>query len=197
MDYANLFPIGFFSFFILVIAIAVGIGWSRQKKFRNNLSQLALTLGLEYKPGSWLSKPSARGQYRGREVSVGVVVRGSSKNRREYTQMHAGYSAHITEDMALEPESAVTWITKKFGAQDTQTGDDEFDKKYRIGIKDQNTAMTILTPEIKQKLLETKLTVWIRNGRVTAAERGLNNNQTDLMEKINLLTVLAEKIDRL
>lgn len=134
----------FLIFILFVIVIAVPIGIASSRKADQSWSNAAKTLGLHFQQGGLFGSRRISGTYQNFGVNIDTYSRGSNENRRTYTRIIVSYSS-LGLGLGLSAEGFVSGVTKFFGAQDIQIGDQKFDQDVLVKGHDADRVREFLT----------------------------------------------------
>ena len=112
----------------------------------------AADLGLGFEPGSWRSQPSIAGQRNGLNIEVSVQTTRSGNNNQVMTNYRVAYP-RLGHELKLTRQTGFNRITRAFGAQDIEVGDQSFDDAFVVKSDDPNAIKLLLTPAVRMSLL--------------------------------------------
>ena len=139
---------------ILLFIVIAYMAWQGHKRTIATWLQAASELGLSASGGSGMSRPVLTGTLGGLPITIDTYVVRSGKNSTTYTRYVVGYP-QLGFDLRLKREHAFSSITKMFGQQDVQIGDDLFDDAFIIKTSDPARARALFTPSVRTGLLRT------------------------------------------
>ncbi len=154
----------FFVFFLLVAVLAVFFYFRRAQKMRKIFSNQVLKRNGLMRGGSSFSTLTFT--YLECPVTVTAFLGKSSGGRTGgYSSPYTRVSATINtgdvirsqgQQMTVYCETWASEIAKKFGSQDIQIGNQEFDQEYMIKGTDEIFIRQILTTTVQEKLLKLR-----------------------------------------
>lgn len=189
---------------ILVLIVVFGI-WSFRKT-RENLTRLALDLGLQLhvKPpvlGLFPRLPTVDGERGGRKIRFFQFSTGSGKHRTVWSAVGVSCANPHGLQVRLCAQNFITELGEKFGMKDLRLGIHPFDDKFVVQTNAPEFLSAALLPEIRDPLLRHwpfmlgTASLKIEGGEVVYAERG-GFSDTKMIERMKslldvLLTVAA------
>ncbi|MBI5689962.1 MAG: hypothetical protein HZC55_07655 [Verrucomicrobia bacterium] len=152
----------------------------QQRKEHENLTALALRLGLELKvetKAMGLQAVRINGWREGRRVEVWGFTTGSGKSRRRWVAAGAHPRECGSLTFRFDPQGLGTSLAEFFGAKEIQVGDRRFDEAWFIRTNRPDIFGATLVPELREKMLELrdaglKGAYRLENGRVMYVEEG-------------------------
>lgn len=189
--------------------LIVVLGARATRRTRENLSRLALDLGLQLheRPpvlGLFRAMPTVDGERGGRKVRFFQFSTGSGKNRTVWSAVGVSCANPHGLQLRLGAQSFLTVLGEKFGLQDLRLGVQPFDDKFVVQTNAPDFLRAALLPEIREQLLRYwpfKLgssTLKIEGGEVVYAERGsfsdekLIGRMKSLLDSLLALAALPE-----
>jgi hypothetical protein len=139
---------------ILLFIVIAYVAWQSHKRTIATWLQTASELGLSASGGTGMTRPVLTGNLGGLPITIDTYVVRSGKNSTTYTRYLVGYQP-LGFDLRLKREHAFSSITKMFGQQDVQIGDDLFDDAFIVKTSDPARARALLTPSVRTGLLRT------------------------------------------
>ncbi len=187
--------------FLLVVGILVlftVLAYLRRQARQQAWSELAARTGLALEPGGIFSPMRVTGYYRGRPLTLDTFTRSSGKSSTTYTRIRLGVNNPPALSLAIYDENVLSKIGKALGMQDVQTGDDELDRRFTIKGQPEPVIARLLTSiGLRQKLLEARsLHVEVKDRELHFEQRGAESNADHLQFLFDLLSDLAEAVDR-
>jgi hypothetical protein len=150
-------PLLMIGLFVAMIGLAVWTGARQSKRARENIRQLAATLGLQLgeKPpvlGMFYTDLRAAGSLRGKQVEVFPFSTGSGKSRVQWSAVSAAVPAASALTFHLRRQGVGTKIMELFGTKEIQVGDAEFDRTWFIQTNEPGFFREALLPELREKI---------------------------------------------
>lgn len=137
--------------FLLVVGLVIW-GVARQmKRARENVRQLAATLGLQFEART-MSPSRASGQLRGKRVEVFSFTTGSGKSSCQWCAVSAAVPAAGSLTFHLRRQGFGTKFMELFGAKEIQVGEAEFDRTWFIQTNQPEFLREALLPELREKI---------------------------------------------
>ena len=138
---------------VILLFFVIGyLAWQSHKRTIETWRRVAAELGINVSAGSGMSRPTLTGTLAGFPVTIDTYVVRSGKNSTTYTRYLVAYPP-MGFDLQLKREHAFSGITKMFGQQDVEIGDDLFDDAFLVKTSDPNRARALLTPSVRTGLL--------------------------------------------
>ena len=139
---------GFVFFLMGVVGIlAIILAIILVQKTSQAWASAAKTLGLQYAPGGFMTPRCISGlTERGFVIEVTTVTRGSGKHSKTYTCFRVRLPRSLGLGLQLSREGFFSGITKFFGAQDIDIGDEAFDNGTIVKGENPRKVMAFLTP---------------------------------------------------
>ncbi len=122
----------FIFFAILFVGFAIVASTANEKRVKQAWAAFAAANGMQFLPQGPNRDLYVQGTHDGVQVSVEREVRGSGKNRTVYTCFHANFRNPMPEGMVLSSENVGDRISKFFGGQDIELGEEYADSQLRI-----------------------------------------------------------------
>lgn len=150
----------FFALFGGVFVLIFVLGQRQKRKIAANFEAFAAKMSCQANipQGLFGGFPSCQGTYRNRPLRVYMFTRSSGSGKSRSTTTYTAFEIDVNNPDGFEfnifEQGFFTSIAVKFGMQDIQIGDDEFDKEYIIKSNNEAKVMELLTPMIKQKFME-------------------------------------------
>ncbi len=200
-------PLAVGALVVLVFAFVIFLVVSQRKKLKAHFAELGTRLGCSARipEGFFGGFPSLDGTYRGRPLKVFMFTRGSGKNQSTYTAFDldvfnpGGFGFHIFE------QGFFTTLATKFGMEDIQTGDPDFDREFIVQASDESLLVNFLTPTIKQRFMEmagkhVAFGIKLEGGRIHYETQGTVASMPfmeKLIEFIETASDCAEQVERM
>jgi len=138
---------------IILLFIVIGyLAWQSHKRTIETWRQVAAELGINVSGGSGMSRPTLTGTLAGLPITIDTYVVSSGKNSTTYTRYLVTYPP-LGFDLQLKREHAFSGITKMFGQQDVEIGDNLFDDAFLVKTSNPTQARALLTPSVRTGLL--------------------------------------------
>ena len=80
--------------------------------------------------------------------------------------------------------------------QDIKTGNPVFDEKYRLTGKDENFVLNVIDMDIQHRLLGLKVPISIISHEAKCQIQGQLHDKFRIIDIVNLLVDVAERVDR-
>ena len=172
---------------IPIIAFLVILGITKhQKKINRAWQQAASQLGLRAHPAAFLSSRKIDGTHNGYSIKVDTWSTGG-KNSTTYTRYRVRFPEPLRLGLKLTRQHFFSGITKLFGAQDIEVGDDAFDDAVVVKGFDSGRVTAFLTPSRRlriARLLTTHHACEIDDHEVHWSARGVESNAISLVANI-------------
>ena len=184
---------------IVVVAAAVIYGVKVQRqRIAAAWNEAARRLDMGIVPGSAFRNPEILGEVDDISIKVDTFTRRSGNNSQTYTRYRVRYpSAGV--DFELRKQTAFSAVTKFFGAQDVEIGDQEFDDIFVIKSDDPMRVTSVITPTRRTSILQLILTfpgIRITDSRLQWERRGVTSSADQIVTVVRRLVgaayVLAE-----
>ena len=141
---------GIFPFLIFAGIVMAIIGALRHRNaYRVAWTAAADELGIQLEQANFLSSPKMRGSISGLSVSVETV---SGGNNNTYTRYRVTYPS-LNMGLNLRSENPFTKLTRFFGVQDVEVGDDRFDDTFQVQADSEDLIRSFLTPGRREALI--------------------------------------------
>jgi hypothetical protein len=126
-----------------------------------------------------------------------IFIQAAPKVNLFLTHLEVELENRIGLKLKIYREGIIQKLTKLFGTQDIIFNDRSFDKKYIIEGSDEATVKTIISPDIRAKIIELGEILMILDGDTLIYEQhGKIIDTKKLFMILELLAELAEKIGR-
>ena len=181
----------------LLVVFAV-LAYVRRRARQQAWGELATRTGLTFEPGGLLTPMRITGAYRGHALTLDTYTRSSGKNSTTYTRILLSANNPSALSLAIYDENVLGKIGKALGMQDIQVGDDELDRRFTFKGQPEPVITGLLTSiSLRQKLLEARsVNVEVKGREVGWRQRGEESNADNLQFLFDLLSDLAEAVDR-
>lgn len=156
MQLARLQPVEIFiilGVIVFIVILVVDLQKKQLQKRRRLLQRLARMHGGRVVPGSWLRQPSMELEICGRAARWRYFSTGS-KNEIRYTQLEVSLPAGEVPELHVYPETTLGRLSKVFGAQDVELGDEFFDSRFLIKADPEQVARQVLQEPVRLALME-------------------------------------------
>lgn len=180
-------PLLFFGGIAGVMVLAIMAAVRQQRRAAENLSQLAVKLGLPpplapARKTFGLSQPEARGQFRGRPLRVYSYTTGSGKQRSHWCAVCATSPNPKRLTLRISGENMLTRAGRALGIDDVATGEPSFDRQFYVKSNDPAFLRAALLPELQASLKAAwaagaRGTISVDGDEVRYAETGSFANQ--------------------
>jgi hypothetical protein len=192
------------AFFMSMIAIAIFIGVASKRGFKGALRSIASETGCTFEDGGMFGTPRVSGNFRGRNIVLDSYTERThhytGKHHHDssttYTRIQVNHSGNISGEINIYPETFFSIIGKKLGMQDIQTGNPTFDKVFIVKGSSESQVKSIIDLDVQQKLLDLKVGIQILPGRVYFRNVGLIKDKTRLLNILNAMMALAERVEK-
>lgn len=169
--------------------------------------ELAMRTGLECDRGKFFWKPvRVTGNYHGRALVLDTFQRRSGKSSRTYTRVVLSVKNSSELHLTLFEGGILGKIEEWMGYSDIQVGNGEIDRRYRIrGHPEAEVVRVLGSQNVQQKLLPvTSVKIELGEGNVYSEKYGviyaeiygLEQNMGKLMSVFELLSGIAEEVER-
>jgi hypothetical protein len=108
-------------------------------------------MGLDFVAGKGMSRPVLTGSVAGFPVMIDTYVQRSGNNSTTYTRYRVTFPP-LGMHLQLKRQGAFSVITKLFGQQDVEVGDDSFDDAFTIKTDDPARLHAVMTPSVRSGL---------------------------------------------
>ena len=130
------------------------------------------------------------------ELSEGVEYRGARSRDdvpEPFTRIVAAATTPFPLTARLEFETSTTRFGSWLGAQDVETGDEEFDETFIVKASDEEQVLELLTPELRAALQRAPdtLAVDYEGGLITASWWGHEQDQRMLDAVLRVVTTMG------
>jgi hypothetical protein len=151
--------------FVAIFGLVIWGSITQARKTRENLNQLASTLGLKIREPERTSifsslQTAIEGTFRGRSVRIYAYTTGSGKNRTAWCALSVLAKTPPGFSLKISGESVFTKVGRVFGVDDVQTGDPAFDARFYVRTKQNSYVRAALIPEVRMRLSEA----WEKQG---------------------------------
>lgn len=136
---------------ILVIAGVGYVAWRTHQRTVATWREFAAEMGLDFVVGKGMSRPVLTGSVDGFPVMIDTYVQRSGNNSTTYTRYRVTYPP-LGMHLQLARQGAFSAITKLFGQQDVEVGDDSFDDAFTIKTDDPARLRALMTPSVRSGL---------------------------------------------
>jgi hypothetical protein len=196
MEPMTLLYLGMAAFVLLILGVWYLGRTSQVRGWRSLAEQNGLTFSGGVAPWKDLS---ISGAYRGRELLLQMIMRGStSKNRRYYTRVTVTAKSGLIPQMEIKPEGVFEFFGKIVGWQDIEIGNEPIDKKYTITGQPVAEVMKMLSSlDLQQRLQEmSNVRSVIQGSSVSCEKNGVEKDPDTLQKMFDLVSALAEQAER-
>ncbi|MDJ0923086.1 MAG: hypothetical protein QNJ77_00880 [Acidimicrobiia bacterium] len=142
----------FIPIIVLLVALIAYLAWKSHQRTIETWRSVAADLGLAASGGGGMSRPTLNGTIQGHPVTIDTYVVRSGNSSTTYTRYRVGYP-RFGFDLTLKREGAFSAITKLFGQQDVEIGDELFDDAFLVKTSDPGRLKKLLTPSVRTGLL--------------------------------------------
>ena len=175
---------------IVVIATAAIYGAKvHRQKIAAAWAEAAQSLAMSVQHGSAFRNPEINGQVDGMRVKVDTYTRRSGNNSQTFTRYQVRYRSAGT-DFELHRQTGFSTITKLFGAQDVEVGDQRFDDTFVIKSDHPDRIGSALTPTRRTAILGLASSfpgVKISDTRIQWEKRGVTTNSAQIVTIVRRL----------
>ncbi len=179
---------------IILTFIVIGyLAWQSHKRTIETWRRVAAELGLGVSGGKGMSRPTLTGHLAGLPATIDTYVVSSGKNSTTYTRYLVSYPP-LGFDLKLKREHAFSGITKMFGQQDVQIGDDLFDDAFLVKTSDPSRARALLTPSVRTglvRMLASYGTTVVHDDHIIATKVGFESKGEVLKSTIQRVVATA------
>ncbi len=125
-----------------------------------------------------------------------IFIQAAPKVNLFLTHLEINLANQTGLKLKIYREGIIQKLTKLFGTQDIIFNDRSFDKKYIIEGSDQKKVRTIITPDIRAKIIELGEILMILDGTsLTYEQHGKIIDPKKLFMILELLAELGDKIE--
>jgi hypothetical protein len=194
---------------VVLVGALLGLGFLlKARNFRETYGLLAERLGFQLQDdGEGAGKLGVTGRHRGRNVRFFTYYAGIGDKRRTNIAVAAPYAGRDGFSLFLYPNFAILRGTVKARRPLVRTGDEAFDRAYFVKSSDPALAQTVLTPEIRDRLLalDAQLrcmsNLFIENGEVRYPLLGAFRNPAQVAPEtltgmLDLVCGVAERVEK-
>ncbi len=184
--------------FLLPFALLGVVLWLAHRgnqRRRVTWRQAADALGLRFMLGSWSETGEISGRHLGRQVRVYTFRERSGRSTYTYTRIEV--ELQLALRLRIFREGLWQKVTKVFGAEDLQTGDDAFDRRFMIQGDDAETIRRILSPQVREMLLHCDMTcggVEVSNQGVVWQVQGHLSSSARIVSLVRSLSETAQAV---
>ncbi len=189
----------------IIISIALTVGlvaiviWWVQRGLRKRAAafgEFATTNGLGI-TGAEERHPIVEGSYRRRHFRLDTYTTGGSKSSTTHTRMQLSLEPLYDGHLELRHEGLLAKLGKRFGTEDVQLHDIEFDPRYIIQCSDPTLPEVVLSQAVREKLLGLKKYHFSWDDDKAEAERvGEEFDAERLKALLEILTEVADALER-
>jgi hypothetical protein len=183
---------------ILISVAGLVIWYLRLAARRLAWSEVASRANLAFDPGNlWGTGSKVSGIYRGHELVLDTFSTYTGKSRTEYTRVTLTTSNPSGMQLEIFKEGLLGKLGKTLGMKDIQVGDAEIDQNFIIRGQPENQVARLFTAiGLRQRLLETRsLNIKLAGNRLNYQRRGIENDETTLINIFDLLAEMADQIE--
>ncbi|MEA2000740.1 MAG: hypothetical protein U9N84_02445 [Actinomycetota bacterium] len=137
---------------ILVIAGFAYVAWQTHRRTVAVWTAFAAEMGLDFVAGKGFSRPVLTGSVAGFPLTIDTYMQRSGNNSTTYTRYRMTYPP-LGMHLQLSRQGAFSAITKLFGQQDVEVGDDSFDDAFIIKTDDPARLRALMTPSVRSGLI--------------------------------------------
>lgn len=169
----------FIGFALLALVVVVLVGATINQGRRAQWQRIGEHLGLRYSRGQLGTAGELDGAYRGLQVRVWCVDRGTSDSTDYHTCIETLHPHALGLGLTLVPEGFLRSVGKLLGGQDIQVGEHRFDSAFIVRGRDEDAVRRFLIAEVRDALLRykdacgEKSTLEITDAHVYAEVRGI------------------------
>lgn len=182
------------AFVLVIVVFAFVFGVRRVKKQNLLLKDLALQMGLRFKPAGKWGHGTLEGEYRGRRVKLYAYTQGSGKHSTTYTVLNASHDAPLAGEISLSREGFGTRIAKAVGFKEVRVGNPKFDGEFFIRVKNP-CDVKYLNMEVQHILPGYKQIPAIKPGVVEIKFVGYQDDKNLIRQAFDGLVELADKLE--
>ncbi|MEM6724336.1 MAG: hypothetical protein AAF598_09880 [Bacteroidota bacterium] len=198
-------PIGFG---VGVFYLVVRVSQVTLEKIQQQFSHLADAYKLDYLETEGTLKifkkfPALQGELNGKTFYLFMYTKGSGKHQKTYTSFRLQTHNPKGYTLKLSKEGFFSKVGKRFGMQDIQVGDAEFDPLYIIQGSDVYFAQSVLTNNVKEQMALAssifKGTMKVQGDVIEYTELTMmkNREKREMIEQlISIAQALSDSIDQ-
>lgn len=187
-----------FFFFALVMVGAAVAGIRQAERARQAWTAAAAALGLHVESGSIFRRPEMEGELGGFPIKLDTFTSGG-ENKTTYTRYRVFYPS-FDLGLDLKPQSAFSRITKIFGAQDVELGDQAFDDALMVKAEKSKQVASFLTPGRRSAILRLFADfnrARVRDDSIEIVTRGFESSQQRLLSTTRRVAATARRLHRM
>jgi hypothetical protein len=184
---------------LLLFIIGIVVAQLHLRRQREVWRELARLKGLKFESGHLFRTPRAFGAYRGRVLLLDTTMRRGYKHWIYYTRIRLSVSNPANVHLELREKNISTKVGKVLGADDIELGDQGLDERFAIKSQSAELVTVLLaSTDICARLLRTERICLLKvlDGEVHLEQRGINYDTESLQNLVDLLSDLAEAIER-
>ncbi|MDJ0960854.1 MAG: hypothetical protein QNJ88_09355 [Acidimicrobiia bacterium] len=149
----------------------------------------ARQLGMDIHQGSTFSNPKITGRVDEMSIRVDTVTRNSGNNSQTFTRYRVKYPSPGV-DFELQRQTGFSTITKFFGAQDVEIGDQRFDDAFVVKSDQPDMVAAAITPTRRTTLLQLTAAfpgIRIKDTQLQWEKRGVATNPDHIVTVVRRL----------
>lgn len=178
-------------FFVILLIGGIVIFAVRAQKQRVAAAwnAAARQLGMDIQQGSTFSNPKIVGRVEALSIKVDTVTRNSGNNSQTFTRYRVTYPSPGV-DFELHRQTGFSTITKFFGAQDIEIGDQRFDNTFVVKSDQPRQVAAAMTPTRRTTLLQLAAAfpgIRIKDTQVQWEKRGVATNPDHIVTVVRRL----------
>lgn len=170
--------------FLVLVGVLLGVFTYARTRARRAAAMFqieAQRLGLTYLPGG--DQPHHLGQIRGELDGRRVAVYLMRADRKAWTAVETYHAAPLEIGLRIERSETLTEVSKALGAQDIDTGDADFDRRFVVKADRVDGALELLDADLRAAILRFDREIgstWIDDRCIRSLRRGMMIDGQDL-----------------
>jgi hypothetical protein len=180
----------FIPFVILLIGgIVIFAVRAQKQRVAAAWNAAARRLGMDVQQGSTFSNPTIVGRVEQLSIKVDTVNRSSGNNSQAFTRYRVKYPSPGV-DFELHRQTGFSTITKLFGSQDIEVGDQRFDDTFVVKSDQPGRVAAVMTPTRRTTLLQLAAAfpgIRIKDSQVQWEKRGVATNPDHIVTVVRRL----------
>ncbi len=184
------------AFVLLLLLVGAAIAYGAWKSHQRTVAawrRVAVELGLDFIVGNRMSRPILTGTMAGFPVKVDTYVQRSGNSSTTYTRYRVTYPS-LGMNLRLSRHGMLSAITKLFGKQDVEVGDDSFDDAFMVKTDDPSRLRSLLTPSVRSgllRLLASHSTAKVNDSFVQITRTGFQKKPEVLQSTVHRMLATA------
>jgi hypothetical protein len=182
----------------LIFATFFGLLHWSQQAHTQAWQEVATRAHLTFVPGNLFKRPHVVGTFRERALKLNTYMTGGAKNRSSWTRITLAVNNPADVYLSLHDEGVLSAIGKMLGAEDVQTGDEEFDRRFVVKSRPPTFATELFAWRgLRLRLMQARsLNVEVKGSELCFEKRGIEKDVNNLLFLFDLLYDLAEAVEQ-